>query len=158
MAKNRKIWFCTFLVFIYSCKNYPVRDNRIEERILAEAMKMDSGIHNAIIPVKEVTPFKWDEMYIIDTRASPEEIKKKLGIDAWEDLTEQIIFFQKRVMVYRQRVAVNPDNKPNVFFNFDNFDSLRIHCYTPQTGLFKIIRDSNFVKGVYCIVPFQKNK
>jgi hypothetical protein len=95
-----RIFLYSFLLiqcfFIVSCQN--------GESIAKKLYSKCADKQACRLPLKDVTDFKWDKVYIFSERTSLEEIDRTLGFHYkyWEDTGERIIFVSNTEVVYHE--------------------------------------------------------
>lgn len=93
------------MLFIAGCRN----SNSIAERLYSKCQDKQA----CQLPLKEVTDFKWDKVYVFPVGASLEEINRVLGFHykQWEDIGEKIIFVSSKQVVYYEDYFPYPEMK-----------------------------------------------
>jgi hypothetical protein len=104
----RKVLYHLLLIqcfFIVGCRN---------SDSIAERLYLKCGDEQACrLPLKDVTDFKWDKVYVFPVGASLEEIDQALGFHykQWEDIGERIIFVSNNQVVYHEDFFPYPEMK-----------------------------------------------
>jgi hypothetical protein len=82
------------------------------------------------IPLKDVTDFRWEKVYVFSAGTSLEEMDQALGFHykQWEDIGEKIIFVLKGKVVYHEDYFPYPEMK-NGTVRFELSNSTYIGWY-----------------------------
>jgi hypothetical protein len=104
----RKALYCFILLqcfFVVSCRN----KKSIAERLYEKCEDKQP----CRFPLKEVTDFKWEKVYVFPIGASLEEINQRLGFhyEQWKDVGERIIFVFNNRVVHHEDYFPYPEMK-----------------------------------------------
>lgn len=110
---------------------------------------------NCTIKVSDVTPFKWDELYVFNsTTQSKADIERAIQqkFDDYVPNTRPMIFYLDGKIVH---VENNPDGlakgTPGQII-FDYAPGMPFKFYNPQTAVFKVKTEKNTAKTFYTLV------
>ena len=140
--------YLLFLSIIFSsCK-----DNSIAAKLYGKC----GGQKECIQQVKDVTTFKWDNVYIFSIGASLEDIEKTLGIPykLWQDVGDRIIFIEKGKVVYHEEYFPYPEHieKGRSFFELSKAPYVGQY----STATFSVTKQKNDKGELYYVVtPIQ---
>jgi uncharacterized protein YigE (DUF2233 family) len=98
--------------FLISCK---------DDSIAAKLYRKCNGQEKCLQPLKSVTNFKWQKVYVFRAGASLEEIEKVLGIPykQWQDIGDRIIFVDNGQVVYHEDYFPYPEHVENGSTQFE---------------------------------------
>ena len=122
MRKGLNYFLLILLFSIAGCRN----SDSIAERLYSKC----GDKQPCRLPLKDVTDFEWEKVYVFPVGASLEEIDQTLGFHykQWEDVGEKIIFVSKGQVVYHEDYFPYPEMK-NGTVRFDLSNSLYVGLY-----------------------------
>lgn len=143
IARNIKNKFiilipCFLLIINYSCSSKNLSE-KIGDYINNMNIQNDS-IH--YLNLSQVTPFKWDTLYVFGRDASLKDIENILQLE-YPDVkgaATSWVFIREHKIVYYETIFVISDDEDNIQVFFDIPDSTTYTMYTDS--IFKIKRES----------------
>ena len=114
------------------------------ERKLREQIA-DCKSQSCLIPIAQVTDFKWDKMYVFNHPSAPDVIDHALGIHYpyYVEFTRSIIFLNKNQIVHYENNYSKAEGPTDGEVLFDYPDSLNYYIYKPAQVIFKVKRDTS---------------
>ena len=105
MRKGLNHFLLILLFSIAGCRN----SESIAERLYSKC----GDKQECRQPLKDVTDFEWEKVYVFPVGASLDEIDQTLGLHykQWEDIGEKIIFVSKGQVVYHEDYFPYPEMK-----------------------------------------------
>jgi hypothetical protein len=152
------IQFLTFLCFI-SCEPTATTD-AFEAEVRAEIRRKCPDPGPCAITLGQITPFKWDTLYLFSYSADKEEMEKVLGqpVGEYEEFHKRFIFLLNGKIIHKEATAVNVEHPLRgeiLFENGGRSDDIRVtgvsdfDRVTPDRA-YDVIRDES--SGVNCFV------
>jgi len=132
MPKRIPILFCISCAFVLTAA---CRDRGAElEQKLIKTVKRDPG---TVFQMRDLTPFEWDRMYVIQPYTLPEAINRKLGFEWAGAKSSDIEMFDTiRLLVFVKGKEVVADVEYKVWDGF--FDDGGRHEYSVEEARFVV--------------------
>lgn len=154
--KNGKIIFLISVILLLTillcgCKQ-KLRDKIIDE---IETNIKSGDIKEYCLSMKDVTDFKWDNMYIFRVGFSSKEISEIIGAQfpVQVDIQEVIVFTTNDGKIpYYETQLYDPERPYRLYFEFN--DSNRGYAYfTYHNATFKVLKGDIRNKNQYVLIP-----
>ena len=120
------------------------------ERQIGNRVKACTPSAPCIVKIKDVTEFQWDQLYVFESGASLDEIRKSIGTDYpdYVEFKRRLVFLKDGRIIHREDEPTDVEGPANGEVSFAESHSDRHLSFTPEKAVFRAEKKT-FNDGVY---------